>query len=165
MTEAIDGNHRETNLAGKLDALARRGGAAHPGQVHGGAAQRSRITFEYAVSRVRICQAVFMYLHSCSRYVLKKVLSHLESVALSPLIIAARVLSHGMHLVQRRQVARFKSSRITLTKMGCLYQLHLEAIMQLLLFTSLVLQLSEWHFPCTRQQVESCILPLLNVYG
>ena len=55
MTEAIDGNHRETNLAGKLDALARHGGAAHPGQVHGGAAQRSRITFEYAVSGVRVC--------------------------------------------------------------------------------------------------------------
>ena len=79
MTEAIDGNHRETNLAGKLDALARRGGAAHPGQVHGGAAQHSRITFECAVSGVRVCQTVFMYAHSCSRYVLKKVLSHLES--------------------------------------------------------------------------------------
>ena len=79
MTEAIDGNHRETYLAGKLDALARRGGAAHAGQVHGGAAQRSRITFEYAVSGVRVCQTVFMYAHSCSRYVLKKVLSHLES--------------------------------------------------------------------------------------
>ena len=81
MTEAIDGNHRETNLAGKLDAwpLARRRGAAHPGQVHGDAAQRSRITFECAVSGVRVCQTVFMYAHSCSRYVLKKVLSHLES--------------------------------------------------------------------------------------
>ena len=79
MTEAIDGNHRETNLAGKLDALARRRGAAHPGQVHGGVAQRSRITFECAVSGVRVCQTVFMYAHSCSRYVLKKVLSHLES--------------------------------------------------------------------------------------
>ena len=79
MTEAIDGNHRETNLAGKLDALARRGGAAHPGQVHGGAAERSTITFEYAVSGVHVCQTVFMYAHSCSRYVLKKVLSHLES--------------------------------------------------------------------------------------
>ena len=79
MTEAIDGNHRETNLAGKLDALARRGGAAHPGQVHGGAAQHSRITFECAVSGVRVCQTVFMYAHSCSRCVLKKVMSHLES--------------------------------------------------------------------------------------
>ena len=79
MTEAIDGNHSATNSAGTLDALARRGGAAHPGQVHGGAAQRSRITFEYAVSGVRVCQTVFMYAHSCSRYVLKKVLSHLES--------------------------------------------------------------------------------------
>ena len=29
--------------------------------------------------------------------------------------------------------------------------------MELLLFTSLVSQLSEWYIPCTRQQAESCL--------
>ena len=72
MTEAIDGNHRETNLAGKLVALARHGDP-----------RRCGTAFE---NYVRVCclpraclSDWFMYFHSCSRYVLKKVLSHLES--------------------------------------------------------------------------------------
>ena len=121
MTEAIDGNHRETNLAGKLDALARRRGAAHPDQVHGGAAQRSSVLSP---------ACVFVRLFSCTHTAAvvtcsRKSCRTWSPVALSPLIMAGTVLSHGMHLVQRRQVTRFNSSTITLTKMGCLNQLHL----------------------------------------
>ena len=79
MTEAIDANVRETYLAGKLDALARHGGAVHAGQMRGCAEQRATITFYYFVQGVKVCQAVFLFAHSCSRYVLKKVSSHLES--------------------------------------------------------------------------------------
>ena len=73
---------------------------------------------------------VFVRLFSCTRTAAvvtcsRKSCRTWSPVALSPLIMAARVLSHGMHLVQRRQVTRFNSSRITLTKMGCLNQLHI----------------------------------------
>ena len=41
MTEAIDANLHETYLAGKLDALARHGGAVHAGQMRGLVEQRA----------------------------------------------------------------------------------------------------------------------------
>ena len=78
MTEAIDANPRETNLAGKLDALARHGGAVHAGQMRVGAEQRAGITFDFSVQGVKVCQ-VFLFAHSCSRDVVKKVSSHIES--------------------------------------------------------------------------------------
>ena len=79
MTEAIDANLRKTYLAGKLAVLARHGGAVHAGQMCGCAEQRARITLDYSVQGVKVFQAGFLFTHSCSRYVLKKVSSHLES--------------------------------------------------------------------------------------
>ena len=84
MTESISKNSRETFLAGKMDALARRGGAAHAGQTHGGPAQRERITYDYTVCGVSVCQAVFLYANSCTRYTLHKVQTHLESGCVVP---------------------------------------------------------------------------------
>ena len=60
MTEAVDPHLRETYLAGTLDALARRGRTAHAGQSHG-VSDRARITYEYTVQGVKVCQAVFLY--------------------------------------------------------------------------------------------------------
>ena len=59
MTEAVDPHLRETYLAGTLDALARRGRTAHAGQSHG-VSDRARITYEYTVQGVKVCQAVFL---------------------------------------------------------------------------------------------------------
>ena len=39
----------------------------------------ARITFDYAVQGVKVCQAVFLFANTCSKYMLKKVANHLES--------------------------------------------------------------------------------------
>ena len=64
-TEAIDANLRETYLSGKLDVLARHGGAVHAGQMCGGVEQRATITFDYSVQAVKVFHAVFLFAHSC----------------------------------------------------------------------------------------------------
>ena len=72
--------------AGKLDAVARSGLVSHH-QTAGEAAHESQVrrTYEYAVAGSRVCLETFVYAHSCSRYLLHKVESHLRG-ALSPLL-------------------------------------------------------------------------------
>ena len=77
-TELLNTEALQMYLAGKLDALARSGVVSHH-QTAGEAAHESRVrrTYEYAVAGSRVCLETFVYAHSCSRYLVHKVESHL----------------------------------------------------------------------------------------
>ena len=80
LTERMDANQLQVYLAGKLDALARTGAVSHnPSAGEGPPGERRRRTYEYAISGCRICSAVFLYVHNCSRYLLHKIETHLSS--------------------------------------------------------------------------------------
>ena len=67
-------------LAGKLDALARSSSVSHhPTAGERPPGERRRRTYEYAVSGARVCVAVFLFAHNCSRYLLHKIEAHLAA--------------------------------------------------------------------------------------
>ena len=67
-------------LAGKLDALARSSSVSHhPTAGERPPGERRRGTYEYAVSGARVCVAVFLFAHNCSRYLLHKIEAHLAA--------------------------------------------------------------------------------------
>ena len=67
-------------LAGKLDALARSSSVSHhPTAGERPPGERRRRTYEYTVSGARLCVAVFLFAHNCSRYLLHKIEAHLAA--------------------------------------------------------------------------------------
>ena len=92
MTEAVDGDMRESYIAGLLNVLSRHGATAHSGAVHAGQSRRCD-TIEYAVQGVRVCRTVFLFANTCTRHTLNKVKSHLEAGCLVPREHASRGVS------------------------------------------------------------------------
>lgn len=80
MTEAEERENLEVFLCGKLDAIVRRGAVSHnPSAGEELQDTRTRASYDYAVSGVRVCQEVFLYANSCTRHMLQKVEAHLTA--------------------------------------------------------------------------------------
>ena len=80
LTEKIESRELQVYLAGKLDALARSSSVSHhPTAGERPPGERRRLTYEYAVSGARVCVAVFLFAHNCSRYLLHKIEAHLAA--------------------------------------------------------------------------------------
>ena len=77
MCESLGREQLELYLAGKLDVLAKRGAVEHARADT--PPPRARTSYAYAVDGTSVCKTVFLYVHSATRHVLKKVQSHLEA--------------------------------------------------------------------------------------
>ena len=76
----MESSELQVYLAGKLDALGRSSSVSHhPTAGERSPGERRRRTYEYTVSGARVCVAVFLFAHNCSRYLLHKIEAHLAA--------------------------------------------------------------------------------------
>ena len=78
-TEQMSRSEREIFVAGKLDALARRGEVSHHTRAGERATGRARVTYDYQLDSTQVCRTVFLYAHDVSSFTLKCIQNRLDA--------------------------------------------------------------------------------------
>ena len=95
-------------LSGLLDALANRGESQHHMSLAARlGTPRSRVTYRYEVSGIKVCMAVFLYANSASRNDLHTVQSHLDAGMVVP-PTHGNVISTAWHAVSEADTVKVR---------------------------------------------------------